>query len=253
MTATEMGYEFDVGYDRITNFDAPGYVPKEKSVFLTKAQEELVLDIYEGNAFKEKGKRILDRLKTSTEITSGFMSNGPYTNSRGAFLPEVTGPPVREPIGVINEVAILTTNASHFYASTVFNDVRVKPVDDDYYHLNINNPYKKPSHKQIWRIDYGSANRSKLVYILEENTTLTTIRIFYYIKPTPIIIHDANYVASDGTIDGVDLNASHTVDDLDCILNKIVHREIVNRAVKLGFAALQDEKGFQISSMQEQQ
>ena len=33
MTAEQMKYEFDVGYDRITNFDAPGYEPKEISTF----------------------------------------------------------------------------------------------------------------------------------------------------------------------------------------------------------------------------
>ena len=35
MTATEMGYAFDVGYDKIANFDLPGYEPQEKSTFLT--------------------------------------------------------------------------------------------------------------------------------------------------------------------------------------------------------------------------
>ena len=31
MTAAQMKYEFEVGYDRITNFDAPGYNEKEIS------------------------------------------------------------------------------------------------------------------------------------------------------------------------------------------------------------------------------
>jgi len=246
MTATEMGYEFDVGYDRITNFDAPGYTSKEKSTFLTKAQESLVKDVYNGNAFVEENKRILGRLKTSSEILAAAMAAGPYTNSRWATLPTTA-------FGVINEVAVLTTNSSHFYASTAFSDVRVKPVDDDYYHLNINNPYKKPNHTKIWRLDIGDIINElhKLVYIIEANTTLTSIRVYHYLKPAPIIIEDSTYGAGDGSIDGVSLT-SFTAANLDCVLNKITHREIVDRAVKLAYAALQDEKGFQISSVQEQ-
>ena len=64
MTAQQMKYEFDVGYDRITNFDAPGYNEKEISTFLTKAQEQLVLELYRGgNHYKEDFKKSLNMLK----------------------------------------------------------------------------------------------------------------------------------------------------------------------------------------------
>ncbi len=45
MNAAQMDYEFEVGYDAITNFSAPGYEPREKSTFLTKAQERVMLHI----------------------------------------------------------------------------------------------------------------------------------------------------------------------------------------------------------------
>ena len=74
MTATEMSYEFDVGYDKITNFDAPGYEPKEKSTFLTKAQEEFVLDIQARSSYAEMHKRAIDVLKTNATILAAAMS-----------------------------------------------------------------------------------------------------------------------------------------------------------------------------------
>lgn len=254
MTSTEMGYEFDVGYDKITNFDAPGYTSKEKSTFLTQAQEELVLKILNDNSYNEFNKRVLDRLKTSDEILAADMDVGPYTNSRWATLPGVTGPPIRPAIKVINETAVLTPTISHFYTGQTFSDVRVKPVDDDYYHMNINNPHKKPSYGLVWRMDYGDGGTSKLVYIIEANQVLTSVNIHYYIQPSPIVIPDSDYGAGD-TIDGVDLNVVLYQSGVGSpsILNKITHREIVDRAVKLAYAALQDEKGFQFSSLKEQQ
>jgi hypothetical protein len=252
MTATEMGYAFDVGYDKITNFDNPGYEPKEKSTFLTQAQENLILEILDNDSYHEFNKRLLDRLKTSDTILAAAMSAGPYTNSFWATLPGVTGPPTRPAIRIVNERAVLTPTSNHFYTGQTFSDTRVKPIDDDYYHLNIKNPHKKPSHDLVWRLDYGDAGVSKLAYIIEPDQVLTSVTIHYYVKPTPIIILDANYVAGDGSIDGVALTG-YTATDLDCTLNKIIHREIVDRAVKLAYAALKDEKGFQISSMKEQQ
>lgn len=243
MTAEEMGYAFDVGYDKITNFDAPGYEPLEKSTFLTQAQQEIVITIRKGNSYSEENKRILDVLKTYADV--GTFTAGPYPNSFWGDLPDG--------FSVINEVASLTTTADHFYPSRSFTDVKVKPIDDDFYHLNKNNPYRKPDQDEIWRLDYGqddSGWKGKLVYVIEGNTTLTSVRVHYYRKPSPIIIPDSGYSAGD-TLDGVDLTA-HTTNGLDSELNEIIHREIVDRAVKLAYAALQDEKGFQISSVKEQ-
>lgn len=250
MTATEMGYEFDVGYDRITNFDAPGYTAKEKSTFLTKAQEELVLQILNDNSYVEFNKRVVDRLKSSENILAAAMSAGPYTNSRLAQLPETSA--TRPAIKVINEVAVLTPTVDHFYTGQTFSDVKVKPVDDDYYHMNVNNPHKKPNHEEIWRLDYSDGTESQLLYVTESNTTLTSVRVYYYQRPAPIIILDSGYVAGDGSIDGVALTG-HTEADLSCALTESIHREIVDRAIKLAYAALQDEKGFQISSAKERQ
>jgi len=249
-----MGYEFDVGWDKIANFDLPGYEPKEKSTFLTQAQEELVLKILDVPSYNEFNKRVLDRLKTSDIILAAAMTGtAPYTNSSWADLPGVTGPPTRPAIRIINETAVLTPTTSHFFTGQTFSDVRVKPIDDDYFHMNIKNPHKKPSHELVWRLDYGDAYTSKLVYIYEANQVLTSVKVYYYVKPEPIVIPDTGYGAGD-TIEGVDLNVALYQSGVGrpCMLNKITHRKIVDRAIKLAYAALQDEKGFQISSAKEQ-
>jgi hypothetical protein len=264
MTATEMGYEFDVSYDKITNFDNPGYEPKEKSLFLTKAQEELVLELQGTSSYSEMNKRLIDVLKTTAVVLAAAMTegdgniDGAYANSWYVELPNVVSDNVTRAFKVINERATLTSTSSHFYASTEFTNVRVKPIDDDYYHMNINNPHKKPDHELVWRMDYGQLDISAtpdtwahtLVYIVEDNQVLTSVQIHYYRKPTPIVIPDSDYAAGD-TIDGVDLNVALYQSGVGATseLNKMIHRKIVDRAVKLAYKALQDEKGVQLSSV----
>lgn len=48
MTLKEFSNEFDVLYNNIMSNAAPGLNEYEKSVFLTQAQEELVVNLYSG-------------------------------------------------------------------------------------------------------------------------------------------------------------------------------------------------------------
>lgn len=245
MTAQQMKYEFEVGYDRITNFDAPGYTEKEISTFLTKAQEQLILEIYRNkNHYKENFKKSLSMLKTDIDITD--FTEGPYPFSFKCNLPA-------ELLVVYNEAASLMTNSLHDYPSITRTDVHVKPVDDDFYHLNKKNPFKKPSVKNdlIWRLDYHTDAVKQHIYVVEPNCTLVKVTVYYYKKPSPIIIAWTGYNSGDGNIDGVSWS-SYTTTSLDCALDSIIHRDIVDRAVQLAFAALQDERGVQLSAVQEE-
>lgn len=248
MTAAQMDYEFEVGYDRITNFDSPGYTKKEKSTFLTKAQEELVLDLLKKpDHYTEAFKKSVSKLKASSEITGASITagSGVYASGKVVTVPTAS-------LLVNNEAVNLKGTAQHFYPNTDFLNVRVKPVDDDYYHANIRNPFKKPTEYLVWRIDVGSSTLKQHVYIIPALCTLEKVILHYYRKPEPIIIMDSTYVVGDGSIDGKTWS-SYTATELACELDPILHREIVDRAVKLAYAAIQDQAGFQISSAQEQQ
>ena len=47
MELSEFSYEFDVLYNNITSNQAPGLDEYEKSVFLTKAQDEIVKSYFD--------------------------------------------------------------------------------------------------------------------------------------------------------------------------------------------------------------
>ena len=48
MTTQEFSLEFDLLYNNISSNQAPGLTEYEKSTFLTQAQEEIVIGLYEG-------------------------------------------------------------------------------------------------------------------------------------------------------------------------------------------------------------
>jgi hypothetical protein len=330
MTAEQMKYEFDVGYDKITNFDAPGYEPKEISTFLTRAQESLVYEILNSSAFDEKNKKALSRLRqviplstftagnypngfrtplqvsvggtdlwflVATEpntivdlqgrfVTAGFrigdqilISNAHTDTNDGLYTVKsveaaklvlfsalsfeeygdaettITVDPI---LRVRNERADIALGSTNFYydkiSGNAITDVEVDPIDDDFYSANKENPYKKPNVKKIWRIDGADETHKEHEYITDGTFTFTTVHLHIDRKPRPIIVPETTavpYDTADGDIDGITFTDFNT--GLDCHLDQIVHREIVEKAVKLAYAALQDEKGFQISSVQEQQ
>ena len=331
MTAEQMKYEFDVGYDRITNFDAPGYEPKEISTFLTRAQESIIYEILKSSAYDERNKKAMSRLRqviplstftagnypngfrtplqvtiggstltlnanTITDSANGFLTagfrkgdvitiagadtpanDGEYslTNVTAGTLSLSTQTTISSPepalgattittdpvLRVRNERADIALIAGNFYhdriAGNAITDVEVDPIDDDFYSANKSNPYKKPSIEKIWRIDSADESSKEHEYITDGTFTFNTVHLHIDRKPRPIIVPDTTavvYSDTDGTIDGVwfvDYIAAGA--SLDCLLDQSIHRDIVDKAVKLAYAALQDEKGFQISSVQEQQ
>ena len=333
-----MKYEFDVGYDRITNFDAPGYTPREISTFLTRAQESIIYEILKSSAYDERNKKAMSMLRQviplttfsagnypngfntplqvsvgGVELTFGndrildsggrFIDNGfrigdqiTVTNANtpandgvysvilvefdtlylssettatidavGSSSTLVTADPV---LRVRNERADIALGSTNFYYDRIpvvpatvpvtYNnnllDVEVDPIDDDFYTANKDNPYKKPSIEKIWRVDAGGFYSKEHEYITDGTFTLTTIHLHIDRKPRAIIVPETTsvqYDALDGSIDGIYFVDFDT--GLECLLDQSVHRDIVDKAVKLAYAALQDQTGFQISSVQEQQ
>lgn len=242
-----MMYEFLVGYDIIANFEAPGYEPKEVSTFLTKAQEEIVFSMLgRKDSYTEEFKKTINKLKTIVEISNTSFSNpsGMYPNGTLVELPAAV-------MLVYNDRVNMTATANHFYPLHVFTDIAVLPIDDDYYHANKKNPFKKPNDELVWRLDQGTATLKHHIYILPEYCTLVKVILHYYRKPEPIIIASSAYVAGDGAIDGKSWS-NYTVNGLDCELDPFIHRKIVDKAIQLAYIATKDQAGFEISTTKEQ-
>lgn len=53
MIINEFSWEFDVLYNNLSNGNAPGVNDYEKSVFLTRAQEQLIIELYTGTGISD--------------------------------------------------------------------------------------------------------------------------------------------------------------------------------------------------------
>lgn len=153
MTPSEFSNQFDILYDNITSNQAPGLDDYEKSVFLTKAQEELVKDYFNpinnklGQGFDGSTKRQYDfsTIVKTVELKAIpqeiLKSNGNYTNS--AIDP-------RSRLYVVPEDYYLEVNNT-----VVLNDGKILAGTSITYaqYLNyLNTPYQLPSKHIFWKL-----------------------------------------------------------------------------------------------------
>lgn len=235
MIASEMELEFLILYDKITNFDAAGYTSNEISRFLTSAQERIVLNrinilankYRQGYEASEKRRKDLSELDADATLTAlnisasqvGVKPNGVYYDLPADFL-----------FATSEEVTIASSDAC-------LNGTRIpiKPITNDEYVKSIRNPYKKPYGQLAWRMDQSKTTPNtgfkRHEIITSTDYTVSSYHISYIKTLTPII-------SDSSTIEGV-------VGPSNCQLNNILHREIINEAVKIA-TGITDPQMYQI-------
>ena len=217
MTTEEFSNEFD------TLLNSFGKVPNtvevdeyEKSVFLTNAQEEIVIDLYNGkNPFRDSFEKteeirryLSDLIRTYTTSTKEKRYTGLSNKSVFFKLPEdlwfITYESVNlkdDELGCMGGEGIL-----------------VMPVTQDEYHRIKKNPFRGPNERRAIRLDLSE----KVVEIVSKYN-IDTYLVRYLARPRPIIL---SKLPDNLSINGVS-------DKTDCELNPVIHRAILERAVKL--------------------
>nr|DAL35214.1 MAG TPA_asm: hypothetical protein [Bacteriophage sp.] len=199
----------------------------EKSVFLTKAQEEIVLSLYNGkNPYGEafEGTEELRRY-LSNLITEKYLK--PITNTSGTPLGLESRSKfftLPEDLWFITLESVVVDN-SKCGAEII---MKVYPVKQDEYQVIKDNPFRGANDRRALRLDLSEGN---VEIICKYMITIYYIR--YIKKIPPIILED---LPNDLTIEGKS-EAS------DCILHEALHQKILDRAVQL---ALQS-RGYNIN------
>ena len=155
MTTTEFSTEFDVLYNNITSNQAPGLNLYEKSVFLTKAQSQLMseyfskkLDGSEGG-FDSSPKRQIDfssimEWNTLERITQ----SAPRFDPRSILyaMPDDALFIVDEQLSLLNydNISYSQADTDTFYS--------VVPISYEDYARLMSKPYKYPPKSQAWRL-----------------------------------------------------------------------------------------------------
>lgn len=186
----------------------------EKSMFLTKAQESVVISLYRGtltgDSFEktEELRRYLNELIKTYTTTNKVENEGLTDNSYFFDIPD--------------DVWFIT------YESAVSQDERlgcakgtvmeVVPTAQDDLYKTSRNPFRGPNKRRVLRLDV----EGKVVELISK-FDIDKYQIRYLAKPEPIILID---LPEDLSINGLTKKT-------ECILNPAIHRVILETAVNL--------------------
>lgn len=221
--------EFSDAFDTLLN--SSGYFPGalvldeyEKSIFLTQAQEQIVVELYtgrnsKGSSFEETEElrsnlRGLIRTATLIEAEEDFKGISKYSK----FF---TLPP--DVLFITYESATLEDESAGCNNGS---EISVTPVTQDEFTRVMNNPFRQASKRRALRLDNGLDTAE---IVSKYNIKDYTIR--YLAKPTPIVLADLSESSIEGvSVDGVDKIT-------ECKLDSAMHRYILERAVALAIAS----------------
>lgn len=240
MTAQEFSNEFDVLYNNIMSNQAPGLDEYEKSVFLTKAQSEIIKNYFnpKGNKYQDgfdgSQKRQVDFSKLMKTYTSSGTIPTPtsfFGNVTGAY--KITWP--NDVFVVVNEVVDVTKKDDNRKYR-----LQVIPIKYDEYLRVSSKPYKQPLKNQAWRIINGENDINLIVGHLN-SVSSDGYHIRYVKHPKPIILE---------SLDGSGLSINGETNAMGCELDPEIHPEILQRAVELAKAAYTGDINSQLQTGQ---
>lgn len=203
MTTQEFSIEFDILYNNLASNTAPPLNEYEKSVFLTKAQSDIVIELYSGRnnlglsyESSEEVRNYLKGLLIKKENTFGY--------SQQSYI-ELAFP---------SDIMFITREE--------LDGVPVIPISQDEYNRIKNNPFKGPSLRRALRIVQSN---SKIILWFKSPSTKDHTYIAYGIsRPYPIILDGIDDPTL--TIEGMTTDTPR-----ECILDASLHRMILDRAV----------------------
>lgn len=225
MTVEEFSNEFDTLLNSYSTVNQFGKIENplsieldeyEKSIFLTKAEEEIVHSLYSGenplgDSFEktERIRRYLDKLvKTYTTTDKKSEYSGLSPNSIFFELPEDLWFITYESVTIEDDRLGCLNNST----------IIVVPITQDEYYRVSRNPFRGAGEKRALRLDISD----NIVEIVSEyNVSKYLVR--YISKPEPIILVDLP--------DNLSINGVNT--KTECKLNPVIHRAILEKAVKL--------------------
>lgn len=231
--------EFSNGMDVILNSYSvsPGYGHTEtpitiqldeyeKSWFLTKAQEQLVLEWYSGRNASQSSFESTEELRSklrnliSTKELQQILEDQNYTKLSSLSKLFEAGSDV---LFITYEQAALDDQDAGCLNG---NEISVVPITQDEYNRIKNNPFRRANKHRALRLDHHSDNNHLVLEIISKYNIKNYI-IRYIRKPRPIIV---------STLDPeVTINREHLVSP--CELDSSLHNLILERAATLAIAS----------------
>lgn len=212
MTLKEFSNEFDVLYNNIMSNASPGLNEYEKSVFLTQAQDEIVIALYNGTlpqygSFEETEelRNYLDSLLNNEYVPLGLgdIYNDLKYNSVYCNLP-------LNLLFIIYERAVQGTEKEY----------EIIPITHDNLNHMLKNPFSGILSNRVLRLNKSTKT---VELIFNKNITFNLYIITYLKNPKPIILDDISILGA--KIKGLDIPTS-------CELHESIHLLILKLAVQ---------------------
>lgn len=183
----------------------------EKSIFLTKAQEQIVLELYQELEQSEEVRKYLSNLiKTDNYAPVGEQDETLINNNFKSYKVDISN----DILFMIYEQCTLSDENNCINNKIV----SVVPTIHDDLDKVLKNPFKSPNSRKVIRLDFDN----KIELISKYN--ISNYKVRYLKKPNPIIL-----VALE---DNLSINNGDTkVSNGET--NPILHERIVQRAVQL--------------------
>lgn len=191
----------------------------EKSLFLTKAQETVVVSLYNGtlngDPFEktEELRRYLDSLIRTYSTDAKSDQNGITKDSYIFSIPE--------DVLFITYESVTSQDTDMGCLKGI--DMEVVPVTQDELHKIRRNPFRGPNKRRVLRLDRND-HTVELISIFD----IDRYQIRYISRPEPIILTDLPDGLTIGKSESFDGNKAN-----ECKLNPAVHRLILDMAVSL--------------------
>jgi hypothetical protein len=222
MTSQEMQYNFELKLNEQKSLEK-SFISYDVAMFLNASQNDLVEGFYSsrinpGSRYFEMDERARAMLalliESTTILAAAFDSTSTELHDNAVFATL----PADFLYALKEECVVSYTDCNSI---TVNTNARVLPVRHDEYSMNIENTYKKPWRKLVWRMDFGdTGGRKKHELIYGSGNAIVSYKLRYLRKPVAIDI-----------IGGV-----------DCELHEILHEEVVDRAVAIALRSVPKEE-----------
>lgn len=225
--------EFSDNFDTLTNVfkvnygfgqdDKVAFDEYEKSVFLTMAQEALVVTCYNGKnntgyqfEVTEEDRRILDTLVKTATFGNGDQIDVGTVNCINPLVPESVFYRLPKNLMFVTFEEVRFSDDDDACVNGAY--AAVFPVTQDEFWKTYKNPFRGANNRRVLRLDAGD----NIVELVSKNKIGKYI-VRYVKRPSPIIL--------------VDLPDDLTIDDCQneqtCLLDKQIHQKILEIAVNM--------------------
>ena len=226
---TEWSLEFDLLYNNISSNKAPGLEEYEKSVFLTRAQENIVVALYKG---------LLGEPFESTEETTDYLgvlikqADCDVATNEDTVQYKLVADSVLYKLP--KDLLFRTWEGCTITDSKCGSkEVRVIPITQDEYWRVQGNPFRGATSRKVLRLSYAVDESSPITTIdnqgfseLISKYPITKYTVRYISRPMPIILTQLS--------GGLTINGETSA--MTCKLDEALHQTILAEAVRLAKA-----------------